>query len=204
MRERALLRDDQQLAVGIDEHAVAPSTWSRGRGGPRRLRGRPGRGWRASSPGRRRSPCRRAGRPADPSAGGWAPAAPRPCPGANKRRALVARERAMVGGRPHPVEPGAAVLVPRRGEGAARQLLGIEAEGRPLRRVAALGQRALRPPRFRNGRRSRSCSSASSCAPVTASARAQSNGRGPMRNRARAPDGDSQPARSDPSTVSCG
>src|SRR6185503_294166 len=49
----------------------------------------------------------------------------------------------MVRRRPHPVQPRAAVLVPGRGEGAARQLLGVKAEGGPLRRVAALGQRAF-------------------------------------------------------------
>ena len=41
------------------------------------------------------------------------------------------------------VEPGAAVLVARRGEGRARELLGVEAEGRALGRVAPDGQRAV-------------------------------------------------------------
>src|SRR3954454_2575657 len=48
----------------------------------------------------------------------------------------------MVSRRPHPVQPGAAVLVPRRREAAPRQLLSIESKGGTLRRVAALGQRA--------------------------------------------------------------
>jgi len=49
----------------------------------------------------------------------------------------------VVGGRPHAVEPAAPVVVARRGERAARQLLGVEAEGRALRAVSADGQRAI-------------------------------------------------------------
>ena len=98
---------------------------------------------------------RRADRPAGPSAGDWAAAAASTVPGANKRRAVIALERAVVGGRAQPIEPAAPVFVARRGKGAARQLFGIKAEGGPLRAVAALGQRARRPLRFRNGRRSR-------------------------------------------------
>ena len=48
----------------------------------------------------------------------------------------------VFGRRAQPVEPAPPVLVPRRREGRARELLGIEAKGRPLRRVAAHGQRA--------------------------------------------------------------
>src|SRR5436305_9448822 len=48
----------------------------------------------------------------------------------------------MIRGRPHPVQPRAAVLVPRRGERGSGKLLGIEPEGRTLRRIATLGERA--------------------------------------------------------------
>src|SRR5215217_3594004 len=54
----------------------------------------------------------------------------------------------MVGGWPHPIKPAAPILVARRGEGAARQLLGVEAEGRPLRAVAPFRQRARDRLRF--------------------------------------------------------
>ena len=169
---------------------------ARGKGAPPRPRGRPGRGWRASSPCRRRSRCL-SGR----SAGGsqrrrLGASGSLTVPGREQRRSLVAHEGSVIGGRPHPVQPAAPVLVPRRGEGAARQLLGIKAEGGPLRRVAALRQRALRPPRFRNGRRTRSCSAAHrSCARALLLQRAQTQtgaapvGTAPARGR------DSQPAR---------
>src|SRR5688500_2731523 len=48
----------------------------------------------------------------------------------------------MLGAGTQAVEPGAAILSARRGEGGAGQLLGIEAESRLLRRVAPLRKRA--------------------------------------------------------------
>ncbi len=50
--------------------------------------------------------------------------------------------RGVLGRGSHAVEPGATILVARRGESGARKLLGIEAEGGTLGRVAALGQGA--------------------------------------------------------------
>ena len=52
------------------------------------------------------------------------------------------RVRPVVGGRPHPVQPAAAIVVARGGKRAARQLLGIESERRALRAVAPYGKRA--------------------------------------------------------------
>ena len=86
--------------------------------------------------------------------------------GREQRRALVAHERPMIGGRPHPVEPGAPVLVTRRGEAAARQLLGVEPERRPLRRVAALGQRPGNRFGFEMSAETGEIAERSSCAPV--------------------------------------
>ena len=57
-----------------------------------------------------------------------------------QRRAVIARERRMRGGRPQAIEPRPAIFVARRGEGGAAQLLGIEAERRALRRIAAKGE----------------------------------------------------------------
>ena len=81
-------------------------------------------------------------------------------PGANSGAPAIAFVGRVRRARPQPVEPGPAVLGARRGEGGAGELLGIEAEGRPLRRVAAL-RAARRPrPRSRNGCRSRTSSAA--------------------------------------------
>ena len=62
--------------------------------------------------------------------------------GGEALRSCVARVGRVLGGWPHPVQPTALVLVTRRGEGAARELFGVEAEGGPLRRVAADGKGA--------------------------------------------------------------
>ncbi|MNS89852.1 hypothetical protein D3C72_1238770 [compost metagenome] len=51
--------------------------------------------------------------------------------------------RPVLGRGPQTIEPAAQVVVARGGEGRARQLLGIEAQGRALRRVAADRQGAL-------------------------------------------------------------
>ena len=56
-------------------------------------------------------------------------------------RALVARERTVIRRRSHPIQPAAPILVARHGEGCARQLLGIQAVGGALGRIAALWQR---------------------------------------------------------------
>ena len=138
--EPAVLRHDQQFAVGIDEHPVGRSSDWRRRDASRRLRlGRVAGDAQVVS--RRRIGRRRAARPAGPSAGGWAPAALN-APARTVAARRHSAERAVVGGRPQAIQPGAAVLVPRRGEGGARQLLGIEPERRSLRGVAALGQGA--------------------------------------------------------------
>ena len=84
----------------------------------------------------------------------------------------------MVRGRPQAVQPAAAIFVPRRGEGAARQLLGIEAEGGPLRAVAALGQRALDRFAFEMAAEAGEIGQSCLMARVRA-ARAKSNGRRP-------------------------
>ena len=63
-------------------------------------------------------------------------------PGREQGGALVALIKRVRGARPHPVEPGTAILGARRGEGGAGQLLGIETESGALRRIAPLGQRA--------------------------------------------------------------
>ena len=49
----------------------------------------------------------------------------------------------MLGRGPQTIEPAAQVVVARRGEGRSRKLLGIEAQQRALRRVAADRQSAL-------------------------------------------------------------
>ncbi|MNX91171.1 hypothetical protein D3C86_1232430 [compost metagenome] len=51
--------------------------------------------------------------------------------------------RPVLGRGPQAVEPAAQIVVARCGEGRARQLFGIEAQGRALRRVAADRQGAL-------------------------------------------------------------
>src|SRR5437764_819912 len=51
-------------------------------------------------------------------------------------------ERAMIGRRPHPVQPRAAVFVAWRGKRAPGQLLGVQPERGALRRIEALRQRA--------------------------------------------------------------
>ena len=54
--------------------------------------------------------------------------------------ALISLERAVVRTRPKAIQPRPSVLMPRHGEGGAGELLSVEPEGRPLRRIAALGQ----------------------------------------------------------------
>src|SRR5437879_5818800 len=57
--------------------------------------------------------------------------------GAEEGSPRVRREGRVTRRGPQPIEPGTAVLRPRRSEGRPGELLGIEAEGRLLGRVAA-------------------------------------------------------------------
>ncbi len=98
---------------------------------------------------------RRPAAAAGPSAGGWASAGASSKRLCEARRCAQRRERRVHRRRAEAVEPGAPVLVARRGEGGAGQLLGIEAEAAPA--AASSGRAAGRPgrPRSRTGCRSR-------------------------------------------------
>ncbi len=138
----ALLGHDQQLAIGIEEgpvlHGPVGGVKMNAEPGARRHIAITGDGCQAIDKiGRRVRQRRRI--PAQPI---W------------RRRRLVERSRtqaprhrirnegAVIGRRPQPVQPGPTVLGPWRREGRAGQLLGIEIEGRVLRRVAAHRQGA--------------------------------------------------------------
>ena len=138
----ALLRHDQHLAVGVVEGAAlhrAVGGVDVGGGAGLRLRRRR---CRPSSPG-----------PATKSVGAVGHRQRIPAQLVRRRRhgveladdpAGVERlERLVHRRRPDPVQPGAAVVGARRGEGGAAQLLGVEAVGAALRRVAADRQRAF-------------------------------------------------------------
>ena len=81
------------------------------------------------------------------------------------RPSSMRRKARCIGRRPDAVEPGAAVLGARRGEGRAAELLGIKPERRLLRRVLALAAARPAPPRSRTRCRSRRDSEARSYAP---------------------------------------
>ena len=139
--DRAVLRDDQQLAVGIDEDAASMHL----------LRaiemdrdafeiGRVAVGQHRHQAVDEIRACGRSAGGFQRSRLGASGAFPSRARTASRRHS---GERPMVRGRPHPVQPAASVLVPRRGEGASRKLLGVEAEGRPLRGIAPLRKRAF-------------------------------------------------------------
>ncbi len=137
----ALLGDDQQLAVGVEEDPIGHRTVGEIEVGrqPRAFgrRSRAGQGDQALDEvlrrigDRWRIPAQAVGRRLGLLEGA--------------RAEQVLRdpfERRMIGRRTDAVEPGTAVLGPGRGEGGSRQALGIEAQGRALGRVLADGQGA--------------------------------------------------------------
>ena len=138
--DRALLRDDQQLAVGVDEDtafhaALRPVEVHRAAFEILRH----ARAQHGDEPVDEILALRQVGRrvPAQAIGSEWRVRGRR----TEERRAVISVERTMVGGRPHPVEPASAILVSWRGEGGPRQLLGVEAECGPLRAVAAPRER---------------------------------------------------------------
>ena len=140
--EGAVLRNDQKLAVGIDEHAsrhglgcavkMHRDALEVGRIAVREHRHHSVDEVGVAGEIVRRVPAKAVGRERliDGSR-------------SEQMRRRVTREGPVIGRWPHAVKPAPAVLMARRGEGTSRQLLGIEAEGRPLRRVAAVGKRIL-------------------------------------------------------------
>ncbi len=132
----ALLRHDQQLAVGVVEHPVDHRAV-----GQVQVRGHAGLGGHVAVAADRHQAVDEVGR-----LGGDLHRVPTQAVGRGRggveRAALqpflgVGRIGPVAGAGPQAVEPGAAVLVARGGEGRARQLLGVETERRRLRRVLA-------------------------------------------------------------------
>jgi hypothetical protein len=137
----ALLRHDQQLAVGVLEHPVDHRAV-----GQVEVRGHAGLGGHVAVAADRDQAVDEVGRLGRDLQRIPAQAVGRRRGGV-ERAALqlvlgVGRIGPVAGAGPQAVEPAAAVLVARRGEGRARQLLGIEPERRRLRRVLAHRQRA--------------------------------------------------------------
>ncbi len=141
--QRALLRHDQEFAVGVVEvvglHRLRDEIHVRGHAGLRVDVARRGHGAHARE--ERQLLLRdRHGAPAQ--------LPDRPVMLGRRRRGLPIGQRRLLElrrvlhGGADAVEPGALVGAARRREGRARQLLGIEAVGRALRRVLADGERA--------------------------------------------------------------
>ena len=132
MSQRARLRDDQQLAVGVDEDAPL----HRPAGAVKMDRDAFEIGRLAVGEHRHHAvdevrAVRQVGRRVPAQAVGRERLIDR-CP-ARTRARLRSGERPVIGRRPHPVQPGAAVLVPRRGEGSCP----TAARHRGRRRAAA-------------------------------------------------------------------
>ena len=127
--QRAQLRHDQQLAVGVVE--VAADHIAVGGVQVNDTGMRVGRAVATHCTGPRRSPSAAQAAAADSSAAGSA----RPAVRRNHSAAATARtgELAMGHRRADPVQPAAAVAATRRGEGGAGQLFGVQAVGHLLR-----------------------------------------------------------------------
>ena len=137
----AVLRHDQQLAVGVVEEAPL----HRAVGGVEMDR-RAGLRMRVAVAGHRHQAVDEVGRRRPASAAGSS-AAGSACVGTSPksltmRPAPIALERRVHRRRADAVEPRAPVVGARRGERGAAQLLGVEAVRAALRRVAADRQRA--------------------------------------------------------------